>query len=257
VLDVQKSEGRRMQCDNCNTAVGDGVTNCPTCGAEYKKQESLVLGLLRFFGSLCVLLGAFMYFKFHSTASAIVLAGFGVGWHLLVRILSARVPYRWFGGAKVGEPKTMDLRQRYHSVVVDFLGWSGLLPVDFGYDPDFCRRAMRIVSAICAALVLVTAIILVATVPGHDRCPTWTDEQIHNLTVFTTVAAFWTAWISFNAIKWDRAKRKLEESWAKSTRYSFPVATPNQAISAVGIASVLFCAVPLAMVIMFATCARA
>lgn len=169
-----------MQCDNCKTYISDGVTKCPTCGAEYKKQDSVGLGLLRFFGSLCVLLAAFTYFKFHEAASAVLIACPGIALLLLVHMLSKRAPYRWLRGAKVG-------------------------PIDDlpNFDSDFCKKTMRIGALICVATVVITAVILANSEPGNARCPGWTQWQLHNWTVVLIFSALWTAWMSYLAIRWD------------------------------------------------------
>jgi hypothetical protein len=215
-----------MQCDNCKTPINDGVTKCPTCGAEYKRQESVVLGLLRFSGSICLLLSAFMYLKFHSAASATLFASLGIGWLLFVRVLSARAPYRWLGGAKVGQLQDLP-----------------------NFNSDFCKKTIRIGALICVLTVVATAVILANSEPGNTRCPGWTQRQLHGWTVALVFCSLWTAWVSFIAIRWDwfyrRSVDRMMRRWENGGSVNPRDFQANQCFVFVTAVSVFFAAMTL------------
>jgi hypothetical protein len=111
---------------------------------------------------------------------------------------------------------------------------------------------MRIASAVDIILLLVTAIVLAMSEAGHAWCPAWTPKQIQNWTIFIIMLSPLAASMAFGAINSDRTKRKLQQGVDQKYRLGFRMADPNDVIPRVSIMFILFCAVPLA--IMIANC---
>lgn len=145
---------------------------------------------------------------------------------------------------------TIFRNSRWHYFgLLGILSWCGLLVTEAPFDSYFCRRVMRIASVVCVILLLVTAIVLAMSEAGHAWCPAWTPKEIQNWTIFIIMLSPLAASMAFGAIKWERTKQRLQRGVDEKYRFGFPLASPNDVIPRVCIMSILFCAIPLMMMV--------
>ena len=99
---------------------------------------------------------------------------------------------------------------------------SGPVPLQQGnqFDPEFCGRIVRI-AAICFVAMVLLEFIFFLTVTSA-KCPGWQtpmEKEGGAVWILLLFATFWTLHISYRAVTWHQASRKILDQieWGRRT----------------------------------------